>query len=154
MIFQISYNWGWNIYLRILVKFTLCWTPSTTLRFGRQHTSKLQFNTFHDYISFTIRSCDDEHYYHYQWHPRDGGHACRLPQGGRLDIWNGGETWSHVRTHKTSPPPSGNLICPILDPVLVFCVSVSSVVVRSGQRYLDLIVNSILLIHFVPAYFP
>ena len=53
MIFQISYNWWWNIYLRILVGFTLCWTPSTTLRFGRQHTSKLQFNTLHDYISFT-----------------------------------------------------------------------------------------------------
>ena len=41
--------------MRILVKFTTYWTPSTTLRFGRQHTSKLQFNTFHELIMLHSR---------------------------------------------------------------------------------------------------
>ena len=149
MIFQISYNWGWNIYLRILVGFTLCWTPSTTLRFGRQHTSKLQFNTLHDYISFTMIMW---------WWPLlplsvtpTRWRTC-LPTSWRWTPWY--LPWKRnlksCKKHEISkhPPPqkkqqekwqfnlSDSLSC------ACFCVytdtSVSSVVVRSGQRYLDL----------------
>ena len=143
MIFQISYNWWWNIYLRILVGFTLCWTPSTTLRFGRQHTSKQQSNTFRDFVSFTIELCDDEHYYHYQWHPRDGGHVCRLHEGGRLDICHGRETWSHVRNTKYQNIPlpkknsrkSVNSIRPILLKLCTRLVFVYICFISGGQEW-------------------
>ena len=160
MIFQISYNWWWNIYLRILVGFTLCWTPSTTLRFGRQHTSKLQFNTLHDYISFTMIMW---------WWPLlplsvtpTRWRTC-LPTSSRWTPWY--RKWRrNLKSCKnpnnifTLPPKNktAGKVATFFPFFIVYttccCVPVS-VVVRSGQRYLDLILNSILFIHFVPAYF-
>ena len=149
MIFQISYNWWWNIYLRILVGFTLCWTPSTTLRFGRQHTSKLQFNTLHDYISFTMimwwwpllplsvtptrwRTCLPTSSRWTPWYRkwRRNLKSCKYPQN----------TPPHPPHKKQEEKWQFNLSDSLS--CTCFCVytdtSVSSVVVRSGQRYLDL----------------
>ena len=152
MIFQISFEDG---------TFTWeSWSSSHPVGHPQQHSDlaasiQVNCNLTHFMITFHSQwSCDDDHYYHYQWHPRDGGHACRLPQGWRLDICLGGETWSHVRTHETFPPHlqkkqqekwqfifSDSLSCIYRGGWTCCWVFVSAVVVRNGQQHLYLILN-------------